>query len=96
MLTKLSQPLLEPLADIASSFALTPQDPIASNAVPDLLQPYEDGYTSLPGTPVDMPLAGISSWGYPASTALTPELPMLSCDSYFEPTMFSPHAHVFS
>ena len=83
------QPLLAPLAD---TFGL--HDTLDSAAVPGLIQPYEDAYTSQPGSPlVDMPLVGLSQWGYTPPAMLAAELPApVSGGDYFDTSlMFSPH-----
>lgn len=66
------------------------QDSLDPRAVPGLIQPCEDGYTSQPGSPMDIPPVGISQWGYSAPTLITPEL-SATCDSYFDPAPYSPH-----
>ncbi|KAJ3526144.1 hypothetical protein NM688_g8295 [Phlebia brevispora] len=80
-------PLMKPL----DRFGLGLQDSLDQSAVPGLIQPFEDGYSSQPGSPMDIPLVGLSQWGYPAPAMLTSDLPA-PCDSYFDPAViFSPH-----
>lgn len=59
--------------------------------MPGLIGPQDDGYTSQPDSPLDMPLVGITQWGYHSQPSELDLPPPASCDSYFDPSSYSPH-----